>query len=173
MALSVIVHRRYRRPLLVDGNGGYNRSCATRRRHRRHRTPLASPSPVGVTLAVGVPLLLLDDLIVFVSDNLLEVRPQEAVLLEETASVDAAAEEEQGEDRDGARQEGVQGGRGGEGRGRRGGGGGGWHEVGLVLFEESGDVEAGAHARKYDDGVDEDREGDLKGVICACVSTTR
>ena len=117
---------------------------------------------MGVTLAVGVPLLLLDDLIVLVSDNLLEVRPQEAVLLQEAASEDAAAEEEKGEDGDGARQEGVQGRPGGEGRSRRGGGGSGGQEAGFVLFQECGEVEAGAHARQYDDSVDQDRKSYLK-----------
>ena len=171
MALSVIVHRRHRRPLLVDSDGGGNRGCAARRcRRRRRRRRLAPSSPVGVTLAVGVPLLLLDDLIVLVSDNLLQVRPQKAVLLQEAAPDDAAAEEEEREDCDGAHEEGVQGRPGGEGRGRGGGGGGGgggvgWQETGFVLFEEGGDVEAGAHARQYNDGVDQDREGYLKLLI--------
>ena len=86
---------------MVDGDGGDDRggaATARRRHHRRRHHRLASPSPVGVTLAVGVPLLLLDDLIVFVSDNLLQVRPQKAVLLLEAAPDDAAAEEEQSED---------------------------------------------------------------------------
>ena len=88
MALSVIVHGGHRGPLLVrggasggDGGGGV----------RTGGSSLTS-APVRVALAVGVPLLLLDDLVVLVPDNLLEVRPQEAVLLLEAAAEDAAAE---------------------------------------------------------------------------------
>ena len=147
---------------MVDGDGGDDdRGCAGRGCGHRRRC-LTSPPPVGVTLAVGVPLLLLDDLIVLVSDNLLEVRPQEAVLLQKAASEDAAAEEKEGEDGDGARQEGVQGRPGGEGRSRRGGGGSSGQEAGFVLLQECGEVEAGAHARQYDDSVDQDRKGYLK-----------
>ena len=162
VALSVIVHRRHRRPLLVDSDGGGNRGCAAWRCRRRRRR-LAPSSPVSVTLAVGVPLLLLDDLIVLVSDNLLQVRPQKAVLLQEAAPDDATAEEKEREDCDGAHEEGVQGRPGGEGRGRWGGGGGsGGQEAGFVLFEKGGDVETGAHARQYNDGIDQDCEGYLK-----------
>ena len=164
----MIVHRSDRGPLLVHSDGGGDGGCAARRCHRRSRW---SPSPpVGVALAVGVPLLLLDDLIVFVADNLLQVRPQEPVLLQEAAPDDAAAEEEQGEDCDGAHEEGVQGRRGGEGRDRRGRG---HEEAGLVLGEEGGDVEAGAHAGQYDDGVDQDCEGDLKSKFTFSVIERR
>jgi hypothetical protein len=52
---------------------------------RSRRRPL---SPVGVALAVRVPLLLLHDLIVFVSHNLFEMRLEKAVFLLQPALAD-------------------------------------------------------------------------------------